>query len=1039
MRSSELLYIVTMFTLALGGCDNVGNSVTDEPSALHSISFNDHVRPILNKNCTGCHGGVTRQGGISYIFRKEALGRGNSGRRNVVPGRPNASELIARITSTDPAVRMPYKGPPLKQQEIEILTKWIKAGAEWDDHWAFVAPQKVPVPSIENDAWSRSPIDKLVLTKLAEEGLKPSLQADKIQLLRRASLDLTGLPPTIEELDSFLNDLSNNAFEQQIDRLLASPHFGERWASVWMDLARYSDSKGYEKDRNRPSWPYRDWVIKAINQNMPYDEFVKTQLAGDLLDAPSVDDVIATAFHRMTQTNDEGGTDDEEFRLLAVMDRSVTTWSALTGMTMNCVQCHSHPYDPIRMEEYYHALSFFNTTNDADFSDDAPTLKIAHEPNQRTKVFNLQSERQELLTKILNFTRKLADKDQWQVSPVKQAELSELAGYQMWERLNVLEALTGRTGTGKRRGLVTPNKLEALKEKISPVVQRVERENAAPLPLNVEAGELNEPDKILPDRWITSLQIDVTAEKISAIRFNTEPLSAESASHTPELGHGIDMLKAYVQHADGQLTPLEFTVFLPDTHTSLDLTLKRRSVAQLQSEIQANLDAIIPISPLNENEKIGFANGLWAHRLFGPRWSVGVLKTPLQMKEGDQLFVELTNTQIAGRVAAVPSHLRRLRIQTSSNESWQELAQSQNLTHALEREALLRQEIEQTKGVFLPIMDEQDTVEMRKTALFNRGDIFAKVGPALEPDTPSIFPEFPENFPRNRLGMAQWFFLPDQPLTARVTINRFWAQLFGTGIVETQGDFGSIGASPSHPELLDWLALRFQDHHKWDVKAMLREIVLSATYQQSAVVSPELWEKDQSNRLLARGPRQRLTAEMVRDQALTASGLLQRAIGGPSVMPPQPDGLWKSGRNEGRQNWETAKDENRYRRAVYTFHKRSAPYPSHITFDGGERAISQSQRMPTNTPLQALVTLNDPVYHEAAQALGQRMKTTGNMADAFNLGARSVISRQLRSREQAVLENLFHSIENDSPPTQTDEAWTAVASALLNLDSAMVR
>src|SRR5215475_2265652 len=397
------------------------------------VHFSRDVRPILNQNCMPCHGGVRQKNGVSFLFREEALGTGKSGKRTIVPGKPGESELIARVTSSDPETRMPYHAAPLSPQQIDVLRRWIQEGAKWEDHWAFVAPQPQSLPVVKRSEWPRQPLDRFVLARLEKEGLSPSPEADKPALLRRVSLDLTGLPPTPQEQASFLADSSPDAYEKQVDRLLNSPRYGERWASMWLDLARYADTKGYEKDTERPGmWPYRDWVIDAFNRNLTYDQFVITQLAGDLLPNATFEDQIATSFHRQTPVNDEGGTDDEEFRTIAVMDRSATTWSVLNGLTINCVQCHSHPYDPIRHVEYYKSLAFFNTTQDADLPEDTPVLRVPKDKTRYPEAARLQKELAKLKSAVVSRGRHLEQQSQW--SPIRiSSATASVALASQWE------------------------------------------------------------------------------------------------------------------------------------------------------------------------------------------------------------------------------------------------------------------------------------------------------------------------------------------------------------------------------------------------------------------------------------------------------------------------------------------------------------------------------------------------------------------------------------------------------------------------------
>ncbi len=671
------------------------------------IDFNEKVRPILNQHCLSCHGGVKKSGGLSFLFEQEVFDSTDSGLPAIVRGDARKSEIINRIKHTDSELRMPPEGARLSKTEIETLEKWINQGAKWGIHWAYKPPQKGQLPvnkppkhfSIQNE------IDQFAWQTINEQRLYPNPKANKQTLLRRVSLDLIGLPPTIEEIEDFLADNSPNAFEKVVDRLLASPHFGERWASMWMDLARYGDSQGYQKDPYRSIWMYRDWLIQAFNQNMPFDQFTITQLAGDLLAQPTENQLIATAFHRNTMTNDEGGTDDEEFRVAAVLDRVNTTWEVWQGTTMACVQCHSHPYDPFRHEEFYESYAFFNTSADSDKRDDRPYL-LTYPYTQKVKLAKFTS--------------------QYPTLP------------------NIEPTMDGRT-------------IDSLKAVIAKM-----------------------PDKA---QWIDSL-------------------------------------------------------------------------------------------------------------------------------------------------------------------------------------AFLRK-------IPTPIMQELPKEATRTAHLFERGNWLVH-GQVVYPNLPrSLMAK--DNTPtfQNRLDLAKWLVSAENPLTARVIVNRFWAELFGQGMVKTLEDFGTQGALPTHPELLDWLAVHFREDLQWKMKDLLRMMVLSSTYQQSSVTTTTHLKIDPNNNYLARASRVRLSAEQIRDQALAVSGLLSAKMYGPSVMPPQPEGVWQVIRNV--LKWRESEGEDRYRRAVYTFWRRSSPYPSFITFDSPSRELCVSRRIRTNTPLQALNTLNDTVYVEAARALGKLM------------------------------------------------------------------
>lgn len=761
------------------------------------IAYNEDIRPIFNSKCIACHGGVKQSGGLSLLLREEALLPLESGAYAIVPGRPEESELIRRIAHDDPEERMPLDHPPLDDREIDRLEQWIAEGAQWETHWAYLKPEPTLHPPNERSDWVRNGIDAFILARLEEEGLSPSPEASRDVLIRRLSLDLIGLPPTLAEVQRFLDDTAPGAYERLVERLLASPHFGERWASMWMDLARYGDSQGYQKDPGRTIWPYRDWVINALNEDMPFDQFTIEQLAGDLLPDPDRRQLLATAFHRNTMSNDEGGTDDEEFRVAAVLDRVNTTFEVWQGTTIGCVQCHSHPYDPFMHDEYYELFAFFNNTKDEDKPHERPVLR-SYSPMQEDEV-------RETL--------------RW---------FDEQCGAQYLENHGTLEAAR---------------------------------------------------DALFGD-------------------------------------------------------------------------LKRKA---------------------------------------GPCAKV----------VGDSAWT---------------AHVR---------------------------------ELERLEPPGTPIMQDFPPDSSRITRIFERGNWLVH-GDTVQPDVPASLPNLPASYPRNRLGLARWLVHQDNPLTARVIINRFWEQLFGIGIVETLEDFGSQGEPPSHPELLDWLAVQFMHEHQWSVKSLLKSIVLSSTYRQASIVTPGLIDRDPQNRLLARGPRFRLSAEQLRDQALAVGGLLNRKQYGPSVMPPQPEGTWQVIR--GVMKWETARDEDRFRRALYTFWRRSSPYPSMITFDTPSREYCVSRRIRTNTPLQALVSLNDVVFIEAAVGLAHRMQRSApensekQLVHGYRLALASYPSEQQLARLVAFYETtLAHyrdhpeAIRELVPDSLSASPQTAAlinsANVIMNLDA----
>jgi len=1014
------------------------------------VDFSRDIRPILNQNCVHCHGGVRQKNNVSFMFREEALGVGKSGRRTIVPGKPDSSELIARVTSKDPEARMPYHSPPLSPQQISLLRQWIKEGAKWQDYWAFVPPKPQPLPKVNHAGWARQPMDRFILARLEKEGLSPSAEAEKSALLRRVSFDLTGLPPTPEEEAAYLADSSPNAYEKQVDRLLASPRYGERWASMWLDLARYADTKGYEKDNGRPGvWPYRDWVIDAFNRNLPYDKFVIAQLAGDLLPNATFEDRVATSFHRQTPNNEEGGTDDEEFRMVAVMDRVATTWSVLNGVTINCVQCHSHPYDPIRHAEYYKSLAFFNTQEDADLDDDSPNLMVPKDRARYQEAAQVQDEIAKLLRAVENSDRELAEKTQWKPLPVQSAVANEVRALEPL----VPELEQQLAELGKKKKLSAKEKSEQLKDLRDAIDQTKARLAHARISGPAKTFSIRDGEAFAnantPPQSFYELMANPNFPVVTAIRVAVPPVDAEKARHTPEYGFIVDKVQTWLIEPDGKRNKVGFRYFVQDSESNL------AAAVSVGSDPKQKLKMLDPVPS-------AFAA---LPKLFHTRWIVGVPTSPLKPRRNGRIEVDLK--QIDG-IDSKPALIQRVSLSVSDDPAWTSLAHDPARAQNIERLKALEKQIAKIPSVPLPVMSEQAPYERRATLEFERGNFLDKIGPDLLPDVPGIFPRLPDGAPRNRLTLAQWFFTPGQPLTARVAVNRYWQELFGTGIVETLENFGSVGEEPSHPELLDWLALHFQNDLHWDMKALLRELVTSATYRQSAAATPSLTAKDPRNRLLARGPQQRLTAEMVRDQALVASGLLSPVMGGPPVMPPQPAGVWNSVYNNSK--WKDATGPNRYRRAIYTYVKRTSGYPSFLMFDASDRDTSLPRRIPTNTPLQALVTLNDPVYQEAAEALSRRvMKVSVAGTPRASAGeevlnarlayeTRLVLSRDPTPSELAALRAFYAkalgiqkrpalvnaSIRVENLPRKENssrelDALTAVGSVLFNLDAALTR
>jgi hypothetical protein len=860
--------------------------------AAAEIDFNRDVRPILTKNCTTCHGGVKMAGDVSYLYREDVLGQGDSGKTIVVPGDPEASEMIQRLLTSDPDDRMPppdHHPEPLPQAEIEILTQWIRQGAEWGIHWAFEKPVEPPKPTLSDESWPSQTLDRFILARLEEEKLGPSPAAGPAEWLRRVSLDLTGLPPTLEEFAAFeasVKDDPQSAKAAVVDRLLASPAYGEHWATMWLDLARYSDTFGFEKDPHREIWPFRDWVISAFNEDMPFDEFTTKQLAGDLLDNPAPSDRIATAFHRNTQNNTEGGTDDEEWRMAAVIDRVKTTWTAWNAVTYGCVQCHAHPYEPIPHKAYYEFLAFFNNTEDLDLTTDFPRTKAAHDPARQAEAAELEREirasRQALNDQAREVARRL-------------------------EKWNPFEATTTRA---------------------EPDTGRIEQ--------GIDGDFISSGTN--PNH--SSFVLTGNVGPVGAIRLSLLPLS-DDPTEWDEQGAVVTRFTATLVGPGGG----------------------RREIA-LREVVTDYLAG--PFEP-NESLRDGDSGFGEYPMMKGPRTAWIVPVAVVEPKDGEHLEITIRHGAVCNGDFQ-NTVLRRFRIEITGTSELAAMLASESRAddwRALER---LRAQYDEISGTMIPATVERSDAARRDTRIFIRGNRTTP-GEKVEPGVPELFGGNGEI--NDRVDVARWLTGRENPLAARVLANRLWAALFGTGIVETLEDFGSSGALPSHPELLDHLALRLRDHHGWHLKPFLKELVLSAAYGQSHAATPDLIERDPRNRLIARGPRNRLTAEMIRDQALLVSGLLSRKQGGRPVYPPQPEGIWNTVYNG--EKWDTSGGEDRYRRAIYTYHKRTAGYPGFLAFDAPARDLCSARRLPTNTPLQALVTLNDPAHMEFAQAFAKRM------------------------------------------------------------------
>jgi len=948
--------------------------------------FDHSVRPILVRHCLKCHGGIKPARGLSFVTGIPSDAVGGSGRRILSPGRPEDSEIYRRIVSTDGDARMPPpekgEGVGLGQDEIDAIRKWIENGAGWERHWSHREPSGSDPPRGEGEGWSRGRVDQFVLAGMEAAGLTPAVEASPEVWLRRASLDLTGLPPSLEELDRFLEEesaLGEAAFERATDRLLATPAFGERWAADWLDLARYADSKGLGRDGRRTIWKYRDWVIDAFNADLPFDRFTVKQLAGDLLPNPGMGDLIATGFHRNTQANDEGGTDDEQFRVEAVIDRVNTTWQVWQGSTLACAQCHAHPHDPFSQEDYYRILAFFNNTADSDSGNDDPALQVPLAMADHARARRLD-------VRIAGLKERL-----WK--PVD--ELRRKAG--VWRALGGLKV---RSRYGTR---IAVEKVAGVEEFVLPaeVKQKTSFSLEAPVPEGMS--------------------------RLTAIRLVAKPRNPARALKDSEWGFIVTRLKAEL---------------LPPAGGAVAKTIPLRFA--FADEPDPFYD---PVESLR-NGNFGFAAYT---RINHPREAVFLPEQPASIAPGSRIRVSMDHSVFL--LASFTLVVKRGSVAVSDDERWADLVRNAERNEWRRELEALKADRAAIPAVPSPVMQERPEWLRRPTHIFERGDYLAK-GPEIAPGFPEAFSargsgdgtDAPERGRRNRLDLARWLVGPDNPLTARVTVNRYWSQVFGRGLVGTLDDFGVKGAPPSHPELLDDLARRFQTSMRWSVKALLRELVLSATYRQTAAVPAEKRAADPDNRWLARGSRRRLAAEMIRDQALRASGLLNPGLHGAPARPPIPEGSWKPFSDD---PWVVDPDDGRHRRSLYTYVKRTIPYPTFAVFDSPTREYCVARRAESNTPLQALTLLNDAALAECASALARRMdRVGGSTAERIAHGCRTVLSRDigeaslrdlLALHARAVKE--YEAMAAGEHPEATPElsALFVVAGVLLNLDEVLTR
>ncbi len=963
--------------------------------AAEKVDFAKEVRPILERSCANCHGPKAQMGKLRLDSKVSSL-------RTLVKGHPDESDIYQRIAGTSDRPKMPMGGKPLPAEEIAIIKRWISEGADWPDefsidaqkprHWAYIAPKRASLPKISDTAWTKNPVDSFILAKLEQEKLKPSPAADKVTLLRRVHLDLTGLPPTIQETDQFLADKSPKAFEKVVDRLLASPHYGERWGRHWLDAARYADSDGFEKDKQRSVWFYRDWVINAHNKDLPYNQFIIEQLAGDLLPNATQDQKVATGFLRNSMINEEGGVDPEQFRMEAMFDRMDAVGKGMLGVTIQCAQCHNHKFDPISQEEYYQIFAFLNDSYEGSI--------VVYTPQEQAK-------RADLLAKIRMAEDELKHRTPDWKNRFDTWKKDREAKQKIWTTvLPEVEDIS----TGGQKYLPMKDQ-SMLASGYAPTIHSAKMTVKTDLP-RITAFRLellNDPNLPMggPGRSIrgtaalTEFEVQIGKEKTKA-----KIASATADLNLPE--SPIDRIHWNKDEIAGKKEPrvtgpIEYAIDgKPETAWSIDAgpvqrNHPRQAVFVLEKPIENPNDDVVVI--------LSQRHGGW-NSDDNQSYNLGRIR------------LSVTDQQHAEAVPAEDTFSR-----------WRETVPE--FQAANDHIATLWKE--HPAGTSQLVLQSRE--DMRETHILNRGN-FLQPGRAVQPGVPAFLNPVDESAPRNRLTLAKWMTDRQAPTTARSFVNRVWQNYFGIGLVETSEDLGVQAPAPSHPELLDWLAVEFMESG-WSMKKLHKLIVTSNTYQQSSSVTPELIQTDPYNRLITRGPRFRVDGEIVRDIALSASGLLNSKVGGPSVYPPAPDFLFQPPTSYGPKVWDEEKDSDRYRRALYTFRYRSVPYPMLQNFDTPNGDISCVRRVRSNTPLQALTTLNEPLFIEMAQALAAKTLKEGGKTDADRVtyAFRRCVSRKPTDLERDELLTFLGRQKSRSE----NEAWTALARVLLNLDETITK
>ncbi|CAM4310965.1 DUF1553 domain-containing protein [Zobellia nedashkovskayae] len=1023
--TNYLVFSLALVLFSCGGPDLPEDVELAYEKLPEKVDFNQHVKPILSDKCFICHGPdkAKIKGGLQLHDPELAYAESTNtpGLFSIDPGNPGNSEVVRRILTDDPEIIMPAPASHLNlsPNEKAMLVKWIEQGAEYKDHWAFLKPEKHDIPKVKQTDLVNNTIDNFVLANLEEKGISPSKRADKELLLRRASIDLTGLPPTLDEMKSFVKDNSENAFEKQIDRLLASSHYGEQMTLDWMDVSRYADTHGYSNDRYRDTSPWRDWVIEAFNKNMPYDEFITWQLAGDLFENATTEQKLATTFNRLHPQNLEGGIIDEEFRSEYVADRTATVSQGMLGLSYACAKCHDHKYDPISQKNYFEMYGFFNNVDETglipwDLATPVPAMLLPTKEQEGVLAYleKIVEESEERLAHTVkaeneNFEQWLSS-NMFQKIPVKNRPRGLVASLD-FDNQNLVNSANGNGKNDIRmRQQFVDNEKAIYKEGASGKGLFMDGDTWLDLD-KIGVYKRNEPFSISIKVFIPNdLEEGVIFHKMQGpelhsfrgyhLKIKENKLEALFAHVWPDNSMVVESVKEipkekWVQVTltyDGSSKANGIGIYMDgdklETKTSFDNLYKDIVFNKMRDPIYKGT--------VEPGLRIG---AIWRGKGIG-----NAIVDDLLVFDNELSDIEVMQISATDKLKELVAKSK----ETLSDKEKEQLTKyymikkSSNYNEAIatleKNRKVLVDSVEPMKQIM--VMKERKTP--RQTYILDRGN--------YDSPTDSVFPNVPteifpmdDGLPKNRLGLAKWITDKDNPLTARVAVNRYWQNLFGRGLVVTSEDFGNQGEMPSHPKLLDWLAIQFIESG-WDVKALHKTIMLSSTYQQSSVISDELLKFDKENKWLARGPSTRLSGEMLRDNALYASGLLNETIGGESVRPYQPDGLWKVNGGTYVQDGE----EGLYRRSMYTIWKRTVPNPTISTFDAPTRDLCTSRRQKTNTPLQALVILNDPTYIEASRVLGKQITEAKDVRTGIAMTFKKLAGRNITDKELEVLSEL---------------------------------